>query len=1120
MSGQAAYRVNGALVSSEQFYAVACDPARSVAVEACAGAGKTWMLVSRILRALIDGCEPQDILAITFTRKAAGEMRERLMGWLQDFSQAPPDRCERELVLRGMSPAQARAQAPVLASLHDQVLASGRPVQIRTFHSWFASLLRLAPLSVMQELRLPPEHELLEDDAKAIALAWPRFHRIVADDDSLRQDYLGSVARYGRSQTEKALVNALGTRVEFLLADQAAPVEASVEPFGALFTQWAHLAEPCLALLEPSARQRWYRRSSQLGTEKNKTPQSAAQAVIDAFELADDAALMPQRLQMLRKAFLVAGEDRLTRNLAKYEAAIEAEAELQALLAATRQHEAWLHQQRMSRLCRCLIGCYADLKHERGWVDMSDVEMAARRLLGDAELSGWMQQRLDARVRQLLVDEFQDTNPLQWQALYGWLSAYAGAGVADGPRVFLVGDPKQSIYRFRRAEPQVFLAAQAFVVQGLGGVLLSCDHTRRCAQAVIGSLNAVMEGAAEDAGYRGFRPHTTESPVPGEVLCLPRIGRAALDEAQEAPGQPNDAWRDSLQQPRVLPEDSLTTLEARQAAAWLAGELGAGRLQAGEVMVLARRRERLGRMHEALTALGIAAEEPEKRELVDDPAVQDVVALLDALVSTGHDLSLARALKSPIFAWSDRALSALARRRSALEQAQILTEREAAAPLSWWAVLHDWAEQASASRRGKAGGDSDTDDLVIETAQRMARYRLWSLQLPPHDALVGIYQDSDLRARYATSSPAHLRQRVLHALDGLLDQALAQDGGRYLSTYRFVRALKAGGAVANGLPSKEAVRLLTVHGAKGLEAHTVLILDTDAPPARKETMGVLVDWPGQDSHPRRFVFLASEKQPPSCAAGSLAQEQQARRLEELNALYVALTRAASRLVISSIEPHQRADTASWYERLLPHLHPLAPDAVHVPQEPQPQDSAVRMRELPATLPSCGTAATPDLPPTAVDEVAARLGLALHRLMQWVPTPAHAWQCNDTHLRAVAAEFGLTVDHAQQAAVLCRRMLTGQALWAWDDAQVDSWSNEAEVWLDGRLLRIDRLVRRRDSGHWWVLDYKSAQRPQEQAALRDQMYGYHRALARAMPGQTIRLAFINAQGELIELPAQT
>src|SRR5674476_1289763 len=121
---------------------------------------------------------------------------------------------------------------------------------------------------------------------------------------------------------------------------------------------------------------------------------------------------------------------------------------------------------------------------------MNDVERAALVMLSDAVLSGWVQERLDARIKHLMIDGFQDTNPLQWQALSSWLTGYSGAGSA--PSVFLVGDPKQSIYRFRRAEPQVFRAAQAFVVEGLGGDLLSCDHTRRNALAVIDTVNAVM----------------------------------------------------------------------------------------------------------------------------------------------------------------------------------------------------------------------------------------------------------------------------------------------------------------------------------------------------------------------------------------------------------------------------------------------------------------------------------------------------------------------------------------------------------------------------------------------------------------------------------------------------
>jgi ATP-dependent helicase/nuclease subunit A len=219
MTEQAAYRINGDLASREAFYAVACDPARSVAVEACAGAGKTWMLVSRILRALLDGTAPQDILAITFTKKAAGEMRERLLKWLVEFADQPEEQLAQELRLRGMDMAQASARAADLRCLHQRLTSLGRPVQIRTFHSWFASLLRTAPLAVLQDLGLPAQYELLEDDSEAVQRTWPRFYAAVAASPALRQDFMDSVALHGRSQTQKALANALQKRVEFTLAD-------------------------------------------------------------------------------------------------------------------------------------------------------------------------------------------------------------------------------------------------------------------------------------------------------------------------------------------------------------------------------------------------------------------------------------------------------------------------------------------------------------------------------------------------------------------------------------------------------------------------------------------------------------------------------------------------------------------------------------------------------------------------------------------------------------------------------------------------------------------------------------------------------------------------------------
>jgi ATP-dependent helicase/nuclease subunit A len=222
----------------------------------------------------------------------------------------------------------------------------------------------------------------------------------------------------------------------------------------------------------------------------------------------------------------------------------------------------------------------------------------------------------------------------------------ARAVALAAPSVFIVGDPKQSIYRFRRAEPQVFIAAQAFVRDGLGGDLLSCDHTRRNAQGVIAAVNAVMGQAQAQHETTGFRDHTTESKHPGQLLRLPAITDAD-DDGQGAARDPL-AWRDSLTEPRHEAEETQRMRECAQAAAWVAAQIASG-TPPKEVLVMARKRDRLASMQDALRALHLPCVQPEKSDLFDAPEVQDMVALLDALVSPTHDLSLARALKSPLF---------------------------------------------------------------------------------------------------------------------------------------------------------------------------------------------------------------------------------------------------------------------------------------------------------------------------------------------------------------------------------------------------------------------------------------------------------------------------------------
>ena len=1141
----AAFEHNGATVERTRFYAIACDPRRSVAVEACAGAGKTWMLVSRIVRALLEGSAPHEILAITFTKKAAGEMRQRLQEWLLHFSHQSDAELRQELIHRGLTHEPTTEQLQTLRGLHEALLMAGRPVQIRTFHSWFAALLRSAPLQALADLGLPTQYELLENDAKAVALVWPRFQAGVAAEPEARQDYIDAVATHGRHQTQKALEAALNKRVEFALADEHGVVDASVLHFTKQFPDFAGVPTPAALLDSARVRGLLLDAARLLGASTLKTCLEAATALEQAVTAGDLAgaheALLTQK-----------GTPRkLSDKLAGIETVRQAQDCLIEIYQAQAQHEAWLHQQRMARLTRLLVVEYAQLKRERGWIDMGDLERSALALMSDEVLSGWVQERLDARVRHLLIDEFQDTNPLQWQALSAWLSSYAGAG--NAPSVFLVGDPKQSIYRFRRAEPQVFKAAQRFVADGLGGDLLSCDHTRRNAPAIIGLVNAVMGQAQEVREFEGFREHSTESHEVGAIFKLPRLARAAEEGAaavDTAVGEGADAasddgmpaeglashWRDSLTTPRLIAEETRKTLECRQAARWLAQQLQAGVLRPQDIMVLARKRERLGLMQGELAALRIPAQQPEKNELADMPEVQDVVGLLDALVSPAHDLSLARALKSPLFSVSDDDLVQLVLRQRAMQAAAAKTDAQA----SLFEDVDPPAETVAPSRPTKVSWfqvlqqAANLPPNLAPLGAVLALWKSWVDTLPPHDALSAIYYHGDVLAHFAAATPANQRDAVLANLRALLAAALQVDGGRYVTAYALVRALRAGGNPAPVRADAQSVRLLTVHGAKGLEAPLVLLLDTDGEALKAQTMGVLVDWPGEAAYPQRFVYLASESKPPACVADVLAIEQAARRREELNALYVALTRTQRTLVLSSLQPHI-PNPASWWQRLQAH----ADDASWL----EPGDTAASqdtVEEAVFSIPSLQNMpiAPVELAWAATDFVAiiegtepgdsldSRIGQAMHRLLErympqtGTPQATPAWP--DALQDSVALEFALEPAQLASARTMATRILQGEGAWAWDPLQLAWQGNEVGLVHKGRMLRLDRLVQRRvagaggDDGQWWVLDYKSNAQPQLQPELRAQLLEYQAAVAKAQAGQTVRAAFLTAFGTLIEL----
>ena len=1104
----AAYECNGQPVSAEAFYAIACDPRRSVAVEACAGAGKTWMLVSRIVRALLEGAgnpdvqvRPHEILAITFTKKAAGEMRERLDDWLKAFTHADDATLQQELVLRGLT-SQIGLQSnkdvrKQLSNLYRSILASGRSVQIRTFHSWFSALLRSAPVAVLQRLGLPVNYDLLEDDKPAKALVWRRFYALVATDRSLRADFEALVMVHGRSQADKALQSALDKRTEFTLADEKGIVDASVQPFAVQFPEFAHCSQPEEFIATVPANQQTLQEAAKaLG--RASAPTFSAKGV--ELEQALTAGDLPAAFSALLTEKGTAR--RFGEKIVDIETIRQAQEIVLLVVKARHQHEAWIYQQRMARLARSLIAQFTSLKRERGWVDMNDVERAALVMLADPVLSGWVQERLDASIKHLMIDEFQDTNPLQWQALSSWLEGYGGAGSA--PSVFLVGDPKQSIYRFRRAEPQVFRAAQAFVKQALDGNLLSCDHTRRNARGIISTVNAVMDTAQANDGYDGFRAHTTASTLRGSASRLPPISRSQ-DSTSASPLA--DVWRDSLTTPRELPEETLRTLEARQAAAWIFKQLATG-LKPSDVMVLSRKRAGLLPLQDELRALQIPALIGEKTERIDCCEVLDIVALLDVLVSPQHDLSLARALRSPLFGLADASLVQIVLAQSELQK----QSNDPSSRVSWYDVLQK------------------TELLTPDTkgvAAVLTRWKGWVDSLPPHDALQGIYDDGDVLARFVAAAPPAQRSSVLTNLRALLGGALQLDGGRYATPYAFVRALKAGGTLAPATVSLDAVRLLTIHGAKGLEAEAVLLLDTDTVERNADSMGVLIDWPGEFTEPQKFVFLTSESHPPACAEETLIKEKAARKREELNALYVAMTRARNTLVMSSIEPH-RATTESWWQR----LHLL------VDEEKSPQinhsftfdvDVDVDVEDVDMTLVVNTTEVIhlpvlPSLPenfdlkvevaaPLDTDPAIARIGKAMHRLLEW------GGQCSALQTAAVAREFRLSPAQAVKAVALAQCILAGEGAWAWRSDVVTWQGNEVDLLYQGQALRLDRLVKRQDAGHeghWWVLDYKSAIAPQLQHAYRAQLQNYRAAVQQAYPGSTVKAAFLTGVGTVVEV----
>jgi ATP-dependent helicase/nuclease subunit A len=469
--------------------------------------------------------------------------------------------------------------------------------------------------------------------------------------------------------------------------------------------------------------------------------------------------------------------------------------------------------------------------------------------------------------------------------------------------------------------------------------------------------------------------------------------------------------------------------------------------------------------------------------------VNDLVAVLDVLVSHGNDLALAHALKSPLFGASDAELLALSQR----------VNRHAAT--AWWSALAHWDDAPASLQRART--------LLMQWSDDARR-------LPPHDLLDRVMHQGDLMARLAAAVPADRRASALAAVHALIALSLSLDGGRHASVYRFVRALRQRALGVKAPARSDAVQLMTVHAVKGLEARCVWVVDADPHETHGAEPGVLVDWAVEHDAPRRVAFVADMAAPCASLVHLHVREQAAAQREELNALYVAMTRARDMLLFSRTPP-RRNGGASWWSRVLPHSEALDVSAPPLHETPATHKPIV-IAGLPSPPLSREAAPLSSPQPT----FAARLGRAVHRVLQWASAGASA---PDYAMLAAAAvvEFDLPPSAASATATYARTIRDSPRLQRFFDVKQVAWSaDEFDIVHDGALLRLDRLVRfgPEHGTQWWVLDYKLALDAANDAALRQQLRRYRDAVRLLADGAPVHAAFVTGDGSLHELEAET
>ncbi len=849
----------------------AADPAANTWLVANAGSGKTRVLTDRVARLLLGGAEPLSILCLTYTKAAAAEMQNRLFKTLGGWAMATDAALRDSLAGLGedgdLSPARlARAR-----QLFAKAIETPGGIRIQTIHSFCAALLRRFPLEagvspgfteIDDRSALLLREEILEDMALGSAAA--ALEGLLAqggDLGRLLDEIIARRADFDAAPEGQDLRRALGVAPgldETALLDQ---VFIGAEE--ALIRQIL----PVLAgggTTDQKARNR-------LSDLLPLTPSLAALSVLEDVLLTGSGAKEPFTAKLgafptkaLRQA-LGPVQDDLERLMLRVEAARPD----RIALALLRKTEA-LH-----RFAHAFLSRYRSAKDRRGWLDFDDLITLATGLLTDPSLSAWVLYRLDGGISHVLVDEAQDTSPAQWRLIQLLTAEFtAGQGIHEGPRtLFVVGDKKQSIYSFQGADVTAFDMMRdrfriAFEQAGSALEERPLIHSFRSSPAILRLVDLCFTGDRQGAMGGALRHAAFHENLPGRVDFWPPV------PAPEA-AEPGEWFR---------PEDrtgaeSAETVLAHRIAAEIRGLIDRGEritdrgqvrpVHEGDFLILVRRRR--GLFQEVIRACkmrGLQIAGADRLTLTEELAVKDILALLNFLNTPEDDLSLAAALRSPLFGLSEDALFRLAHGRKGF----------------LWERLR------------QAEGFDDTR-AVLEDLRNQAEF------LRPFELIDRVLTRHDGRRRLL----GRLGEEAADGIDELLSQALAYEQVDVPGLTGFLVWMGSGEVEAKRQAESEGhrIRVMTVHGAKGLEAPIVILPDTaDRRPPQEPPIAVPEGGPP-------LWLLGKDETLPLAQAATEARKA-VREAESLRLLYVAVTRARSWLIVAAAG---KAGEGSWYGML-------------------------------------------------------------------------------------------------------------------------------------------------------------------------------------------------------------